>query len=212
MREHFPINYLGLPLSLRRPTEADLQPLMDRFARMLAGWKPQLLTPSRRLILLISVLMALPIYFMTVIPLPVWAIRLFQRKCRGFIWKGHEDTSSGHCLVAWDKVCLPIVNGRLGVKDLRVMGAALRLRWPWYRWQYRERLWTDIRPQKDGEIDNIFPLCNQSSARGRQARGILVLQLAPGRPICHLRAEVIFLCEENRHISGRGSAVESMGP
>lgn len=126
-----PIVYLGLPLSVRKLGKADLQPMMDRLAKSLASWKPKLLALDARLAIIKHVLMVLPLYFMSVLELPVWAIKEIEKKCRGFLWKGDENAAGSCSLVAWDKLCLPIENGGLGIKDLRLMGVALRTRWPW---------------------------------------------------------------------------------
>lgn len=126
-----PIVYLGLPLSVRKPGKADLQPMMDRLAKSLASWKPKLLAPDARLAIIKHVLMVLPLYFMSVLELPVWAIKEIEKKCHGFLWKGDENAAGSCSLVAWDKLCLPIENGGLGIKDLRLMGVALRTRWLW---------------------------------------------------------------------------------
>lgn len=99
--EHFPITYLGLPLAMRKPTKAEIQPILDRLAKKIAGWKPRLLSPDGWLCLIKSTLMALPVHLMSVLQLPKWAIKDIERECRGFLWKGQEDVSGGHCLVAW---------------------------------------------------------------------------------------------------------------
>lgn len=100
-KQEFPIKYLGLPLSVFRLRRHDIMPLVERYSNKMKGWKPKLLPAAGRLTLVNSVLMALPIHLMAVLPLPVWAIKIINRKCRGFIWKGEEEVSGGHCLVPW---------------------------------------------------------------------------------------------------------------
>lgn len=68
-------------------------------------------------------------------------------------------------------------------KIFRVMGAALRLRWPWYRWQYRERPWTYIRPQKDEEIDNIFHYATKVQLGDSKLAEFWCSNWLPGGPI-----------------------------
>lgn len=82
--ENFPITYLGLPLGTRKPTKAELQPILDKLAKKVAGWKPKMLSIDGRLCLIKSVLMALPVHFLSVLQLPRWAIKDIERKCRGF--------------------------------------------------------------------------------------------------------------------------------
>ncbi|BAH92770.1 Os04g0563500 [Oryza sativa Japonica Group] len=95
-----PIKYLGLPLSVRKPVKADIQPLMDRLGKNLAGWKPKLLGPDACLAIIKHMLMTLPLYFMSVLELPSWAIKEIERKCRGFLWKGDENAAGTCSLVA----------------------------------------------------------------------------------------------------------------
>jgi hypothetical protein len=107
----------------------DVQPLLDRFVKKFAGWKPKFLSASDRLTLIKTVLLALPVHYMSVLELPQWAIKEINRKCRGFLWKGQEEVNGGHCLVAWKAVCMPHENGGLGIKNINYFGKALRLKW-----------------------------------------------------------------------------------
>ena len=88
-----------------------------------------MLSVDGRLCLIKSVLMDLPVHYMSVLQLPRWAIKDIEQKCRGYLWKGQEEVSGGHCLVSWQKVCSPVEKGGLGVKDLNFFGQALRLKW-----------------------------------------------------------------------------------
>lgn len=154
--ENFPITYLGLPLSLRRPTKAEVQPILDRLSKKVAGWKPKLLSPDGRLRLIKSVLTALPVHFMSVLVLPKWAIKEFNKKCRAFLWKGQEEVNGGHCLVAWDIVCSPKECGGLGVKNLELFGQAMRMKWLARRLEQRGRPWTLINSVPTNDITGLF--------------------------------------------------------
>ncbi|EAZ29307.1 hypothetical protein OsJ_13368 [Oryza sativa Japonica Group] len=152
----FPIIYLGLPLSTRKPTKAEVQPILDKLANKVAGWKPKLLSPDGRLCLIKSVLMALPVHFMSVLQLPKWAIKDIERKCRGFLWKGQQEVSGGHCLVAWKDVCTPVENGGLGIRNLELFGKALRLKWPANRLHQKDRPWTLVDFRLSADDEKIF--------------------------------------------------------
>jgi hypothetical protein len=141
---HFPIKYLGLPLSIGRLRRADIWPLIDKFSAKLPGWIPKLLNPGGRLVLTKSVLMAIPLHFLAVLELPDWALKILYKRCRGFIWKGQQEVNGGHCLLSWSKVCMPVQYGGLGVLNLRYFGCALRCRWPWLRWDRSPKPWCFI--------------------------------------------------------------------
>lgn len=97
----FPLQYLGLPLSIYRLKRQDVWPLIDKYSNKMKGWKPRLMAPARRLTLTQSVLMAFPIHFLSVMQLPAWALKIINRRCRGFLWKGNLDINGGHCLLPW---------------------------------------------------------------------------------------------------------------
>ncbi|BAT16930.1 Os12g0428401 [Oryza sativa Japonica Group] len=100
--------------------------------------------------------MALPVHYMTVLQLPRWAIKDIERKCRGFLWKGQEEISGGHCLVSWRKVCSPIEKGGLGVKDLNLFGQALRLKWLAKSLEQKDRPWTLATFRPGSDVEEIF--------------------------------------------------------
>lgn len=68
------------------------------------------------------------LHFMASLQLPQWAIEEIEQKCQGFLWKGQEEVSGGHCLVAWCMVCMPIEKGDQH-KDLYLFGQTLCLQW-----------------------------------------------------------------------------------
>lgn len=98
----------------------------------------------------------LPLYFMSVLELPAWAINEIEKKCRGFLWKGDEDAAGSCSLVAWEKLCLSIEQGGLGIRNLCLMGIALRTRWIWLRRAEPERPWMRVAPLADRKSLHCF--------------------------------------------------------
>jgi hypothetical protein len=129
----FPCRYLGLPLSLSKPTRADVQPLIDKLARKLPFWKARLLTREGRISYVQVVLSASAVYHLLALDLDPWVLQMIDRIRRGFIWAGRKDARGGSCLVAWDRVCQPKSLGGLGLHNLRWLSAALRARWIWFQ-------------------------------------------------------------------------------
>ena len=129
----FPIRYLGLQLGLRSLTKTQWQVLIDRVVDWLPAWQRGLIAKQGRLILIKSVVMARPAHNLLVEDPPVWVVEEIDRWCRAFFWAGKERVNGGQCLVAWDTICKPYEFGGLGVKDLRLQGLALRVRWEWLR-------------------------------------------------------------------------------
>ena len=65
-----PIRYLGLPLTDRRLRTQDWQPVMAKVESRLGGWRGRLLSRGGSLILVKSVLSALPTFFMSIFQMP----------------------------------------------------------------------------------------------------------------------------------------------
>jgi len=72
---------------------------MDRIADRQPGWKANLMTAGRR-VLVQFVITGMLIYLAMAIDLPPWAIKVVDKIRRGFLWRGRKDAKGGHCLVA----------------------------------------------------------------------------------------------------------------
>jgi len=127
----FPIQYLGIPLSIHKPKKSDLQHLVDKVVAGLPTWKAGLLTKAGRTVLVKSKMSAVPVYTAIAISISPWVLKCIDKCRRAFLWKGTESVSGGHCALAWPKVCRPLDLGGLGIPDLRLQGYALRMRWLW---------------------------------------------------------------------------------
>ena len=122
---------MGVPLSPHKLTRAQIQPIIDKIADRLPGWKADLLTKAGRKVLVQFVLTSMLIYLVMALELPAWALKAIDKIRRGFLWKGRKDARGGHCLIAWAKVTRPPELGGLGIYNLQFMCWALRLRWIW---------------------------------------------------------------------------------
>ncbi|XP_039014273.1 uncharacterized protein LOC120144227 [Hibiscus syriacus] len=65
-----PFNYLGIPLGADPRRLSTWDPLVARFRSKLSGWKCRLLSFAGRVILVYSVLLALPLCFMSIFHIP----------------------------------------------------------------------------------------------------------------------------------------------
>ena len=124
----FPVTYLGLPLTINRPTSAAFMPLIERLESKLEGWKSKLISRGGRLLLMNAVLSAIPIYYMGSFVLPKWVIKRIDRIRRSFLW-GQSEGRRGISLINWEAVCAPKQYGGMGGADLEKRNWALLLRW-----------------------------------------------------------------------------------
>jgi hypothetical protein len=158
----FPLRYLGLPLGLRKPTAAQLQYLVDAVADMLPSWRASMLNRAGRLELVRSTLAAMSIFAMMSLDVQIETLLAIEKILRGFLWKGRKNAHGGHCLVAWDKVCMPKELGGLGIPNLRKMNLALRARWLWLSRVEAFRPWKEFDIQIPQKVTEIFEAATSS--------------------------------------------------
>lgn len=127
----FPCRYLGMPLSPRNLKKEELQQLIDQIANQLQLWQCGFLTEAGRVVLINSVMTATAIYHMLSMDLPPWVLSTIDKIRRSFLWRGTGEAKAGHCKVAWNTMCRPKELGGLGIHNLRLLNAALRVRWAW---------------------------------------------------------------------------------
>jgi hypothetical protein len=71
-----------------------------------------------------STLSNLPTYFLSPFPIPASVANRIEKLHRDFLWGGLGDEFK-YQLVNWSKVCSPITEGGLGIRNLRIFNKAL---------------------------------------------------------------------------------------
>lgn len=113
----FPIVYLGLPIGGTISRISLWDPLIEKMKKKLVSWKGKLLSIGGRITLLKASLSNLPIYYMSLYPLPQGVIDKIIKIQRNFIWSGGMDKRS-LALVRWELLQLPKSLGGLNVSNL----------------------------------------------------------------------------------------------
>jgi len=122
-----PFTYLGLPLSLTRPTVADYWPLVSRCERRLVS-VPNYLSEAVRLQLTNAVFSALPTFAMSTYLLPKTVIKQIDKFRKHCLWRGSDANNKKPPKAAWPLVCVPKECGGLGVLDLHTHNQSLLLK------------------------------------------------------------------------------------
>lgn len=154
--QEFPIRYLGLPLSTKKPAKAQVHAIIEAVARKLPPSHGSLMARSSRLVWIKSVLRAVPIYSMMANTVPPWAIKEIDAICRKFLWVGKDESINGKCLVTWKTAYRPTELGGLGITDLRLAGYALQSRWLWLQKTDSARAWSELPLNMDSEDQAFF--------------------------------------------------------
>lgn len=68
------------------------------------GWRGQWLTLAGRIMMLQTVLSAMPVFAMMCLDIPKKVVRIMVRKMRIFFWNGANEENKIP-LLAWEKIC-----------------------------------------------------------------------------------------------------------
>ena len=96
VRQDFPIKYMGVPLHFTKLRREDLQPVIGKIIKRISGWKGRLLSYVGRLTLLKASLASIPIYLMSIIKFPKWAVNMINSHMARFLWNNNEDKHKYH--------------------------------------------------------------------------------------------------------------------
>jgi hypothetical protein len=146
-KSSLPSNYLGIPLTGEPAHSISWDSLLLSISNRLNNWTFRPLNIAARLVLLKSVLQALPTYLFTALAAPKSGYSSHQELTTQLpmAW---TPTYKKWALVGWDKLCKPKALGGLGIRDPgklnQVMGAKM-----WWRWlKHPTELWAQIWKQK----------------------------------------------------------------
>lgn len=150
----FPFVYLGLPIGADGRRMTTWKPVLEKIKSRLASWDSKHLSLGGKVVLLKSVLTALPIYFFSFFKAPEGVIGSIEKMFRRFLWGGSEEKRSIHW-VAWAKICRDKAEGGLGLKNLKALNFALLGKWRWRLKTEEQRLWVRVLHEKYGAYGGV---------------------------------------------------------
>ncbi|GAU18134.1 hypothetical protein TSUD_248350 [Trifolium subterraneum] len=138
-----PFIYLGLPVGANPRRLVTWNPVIEVLQKRLASWKNKYVSLGGRVVLLNSVLAAIPIFYLSLFKMPVGVWKKIVNLQRRFLWGGVAG-SSKIPWVNWRDVCRPKKEGGLGVKDLRIMNISLLAKWKWRLLSEGKSIWKNV--------------------------------------------------------------------
>lgn len=124
----FPIKYLGIPLHYDKLRREDIQPLIDKILKRIAGWRGKLLSYKGRLVLIQACLASIPIYLLSFFIFPKWALDMINTQMAHCLWNDFEGHRKLH-LANWGMICMKREFGGLGIPNLKEVNMCLLGAW-----------------------------------------------------------------------------------
>lgn len=99
-----PFKYLGLPVGANPGSMSTWEPLVESISGKLNSWGHKYISFGGRIVLLNTVLNAIPIFYLSFLKLPVQVWKRIVRIPREFLWGG-VGGGKKICWVKWETVC-----------------------------------------------------------------------------------------------------------
>jgi hypothetical protein len=131
-------------LSLKNLTKDQLQPIVDRIADQLPGWKSDLMTRAGRRVQVQYMLIGMLIYLAMAVNIPLGLSRLSTNLEKGFLWRGVQGGQRRALFGCLGQSCRPLQLGGLGISSLKELSWALRMRWLWLQKTEPNRPWCSL--------------------------------------------------------------------
>lgn len=135
-----PVRYLGVPLISTKLLYSDCKGLVEKMENRIDDWKNKSLSFAGRLQLVNSVLSSLHVYWASVFILPSRIIKELEQKMRKFLWRS-DNEGKYKSKASWNSVCLPKLEGGLGIRRLTDVNKALMAYHIWSILSNRNSLW-----------------------------------------------------------------------
>lgn len=90
------MKYLGVPLHFEKLSREDIQPLVDKLLKRMVGWRGKLLSLAARAVLIKTCLSSIPVYILSFLKFPKWAIQVLNSHMANCLWNDVEGNNKYH--------------------------------------------------------------------------------------------------------------------
>lgn len=132
------IPYLGVKVGGRVNRKDAWVEVIEKIKKKLSGWNAKYISMGGRSTLVKATLSAIPLYWMSIFPLPKVVERMIITLQCNYLWGGKEDDKKIVWL-KWEEICKPFMEGGLGIKNLGAFNKALIGKRTWRFLGERER-------------------------------------------------------------------------
>lgn len=119
------------------------KPVIEKIRSRLATWKRRFLSFGGKLVLLKSVILGLPLCYMSLFKMPEGVIKSIESIQARFLWGGADLKRKIH-MVAWSKLLQDKSCGGLGIRNIRLLNEALIMKWWWRFGTEKDALWRKV--------------------------------------------------------------------
>ncbi|XP_074318582.1 uncharacterized protein LOC141655398 [Silene latifolia] len=139
-----PFKYLGVAITAGRLKKKDCAELVDKIVERIRSLGAQRLSYAGRLVLVNAVLTSMYTYWASMFVLPKGVLTKVDAICRSFLWEGKSEYSRVP-LLSWAKICMPVKEGGLGIKQSGYWNKASIGKLVWWIAAHPDKLWDLIR-------------------------------------------------------------------
>lgn len=137
------------------------------------GWTNKFLSAVGKLVMLQSVLSAIPSYTMTCFSLPVSFCKRIQSAVTRYWWD-HNENSTSMAWISWDSMAKPKALGGLGLRDFQNFNVSLLAKFSWRLLQNPHSLLEKVRFGKYCPDNNNILHATATSAISHGWRSVLL--------------------------------------
>lgn len=135
-----PFKYLGVPLSTKKITLLQWQPLVEKITARITSWSARTLSYSGRLQLVQSIIFGIQAYGAQLFIFPVKVLKMIESICRSFIWSG-MNTVNKKAYISWDRMCTPKSVGGMNLTNLKLWNKAAIAKTCWDIAHKKDKMW-----------------------------------------------------------------------
>ena len=116
---------------------------MERVISKISGWKAKFLSFAGRIVLIKSVMAAIPNHVMQGVALSNHLLEKLDKINRDFLWGSSMEKKKLH-LVGWSKVIRPKEEGGLSIQAAQAKNIALLAKLNWRLYHKKDSMWAKV--------------------------------------------------------------------